>query len=184
MIDRIAALADIVPPAPAMPPPPQPWWFGPWGVALAGALLCTALCLIWAVWRTRGQLRALRALRRLRKRSLVSPPAADQIGFAASAALACAQRGGVEAHDLPAACRAQLDTLRYQRPGLNGADLQPVFSALNAALRDVAWRRVVSRRAPASNAAEAPSGPREEAKSSPARAISVRGAHPRGKQAP
>ncbi|OIQ79956.1 hypothetical protein GALL_382950 [mine drainage metagenome] len=184
MIDRIAALADIVPPAPAMPPPPQPWWFGPWGAALAGALLCAALCLFWAVWRTRGQLRALWALRRLQKRSLASPPGADEIGFAVSAALACAQRAGVEAHDLPAACRAQLDALRYQRPGLNGADLQPVFSALNAALRGLAWRRVVPRRAPASSAADASPGPRAKARSSPACAISVRGAHPRGKQAP
>ena len=184
MIDRIAALADIVPPVPAMPPPPHPWWFGPWGAVFAGGLLFAGLCLFWTVWRTHGQLRALWALRRLERSVLARQPGASEAGFAVSAALACAKRGGVKADDLPAACRAHLDALRYQRPSLNGAALQPVFNALIAALRSLAWRRVVSWRAQTSNAADALPGVGAKTGAPSASAISIQSARPSGKQEP
>ena len=59
MMDRLAALADILPPLPPAPLPPAPWWQGPqlW-LVLAVAL---AVC----VWMGVGWLRG-RAWRRLR----------------------------------------------------------------------------------------------------------------------
>ena len=65
MIDRLAAIADIVPPMPVAPPPALPWWQGPWGVALCLALVLLVCAGGLAWWRSRAQRRALRCLRRL-----------------------------------------------------------------------------------------------------------------------
>ena len=155
MIDRLAALADIVPPAPAVPPPPPPWWLGPWGMALAVAVSLALLGLLWAVWRTHRQRRALRALRRLRKTYSNMHLGHDQVSFAASAALVCARQGGVDAKELPTSCRAQLDALRYQRPGPDDGAWQSVLLTLTLALRRQAWRRMVTWRQAVSCAADA-----------------------------
>ena len=155
MIDRLAALADIVPPAPVMPPPPAPWWLGSWGVAFAVAVSLALLGLLWAAWRTHRQRRALRALRRLRKTYSNTHLGRDAASFAASAALACAQQGGVNIKALPASCRAKLDALRYQKPGPDGGAWQSALLTLTLALRRQAWRRMVTWRQAVSCAADA-----------------------------
>lgn len=154
MIDRLAALADIVPPAPAMRPPPPPWWLGPWGMALAVAVSFALLGLLWAAWRTHRQRRALRALRRLRRAFPNTHLGHDAASVAASAALACAQQGGVNIKALPTSCRARLDALRYQRPGPDDGAWQSVLLDLTLALRRQAWRRMVTWREPVSCAAD------------------------------
>ncbi|MHB1669522.1 MAG: hypothetical protein ACYCSR_10000 [Thiomonas sp.] len=140
MIDRLAAIADIVPPMPVAPPPPLPWWQGPWGVALLLALVLLACAGGVAAWRTRAPRRALRRLRALGTARASGAAVAPGLSAQVSAALVCARQGGVDLRHVPRACQQQIDALRYQA-NLDPAAWPAVIAALARALRQRAWQR-------------------------------------------
>jgi len=124
MMDRLAALADILPPPHPAPLPSTPWWQQPglaW--ALAAALLLTA----WAVvgWRRRRVWTQLRRhARRVRSGSAPAAPAATQL------AAALRQRWPETAW--PSALRNGLDDLRFA-PRPDAARLRQLALAVEAA---------------------------------------------------
>lgn len=139
-MDRIAALADILPPAPPPPAPPSPWWTQPavWLVAAFVAIF-VGWMLLW-LRRSRGW----RALRAAAKQALQSG------GKTASAAaeLAACLRALLPETDWPLELRARLDALRFAP--LSDAQarmqLQQLASELAAAsaqaLRTAWWQPV------------------------------------------
>lgn len=148
MIDRLAALADIVPPAPAVAPPPLPWWSGPWGAALIVGVGLALLGSLWVLWRSRRVFRALVALRRLRRNALKMRPGDESLSFVVSTAVANVRGAGVRIEDLPHTVRNELDALRYQRPGADDPAPAAMFLALRMALRWHAWRQALFWRQP------------------------------------
>ena len=153
MIDRLSALADIVPPHPFPPPAAASWWQGPWGVLLVTAMLMAAVGATWVIGRARKPLRGMRALRRIRAQAMVCANAANASRLA-SAALACSAAAGVPSAVLPAAVRAMADTLRFD-PGADPGALPELMDALRTALRRQIWRGMVGARA----ASEGPAPP-------------------------
>jgi hypothetical protein len=140
MMDRLAAIADIVPPTPAVPPPVLPWWQGLGGAALL-LLLVLLVCaggLAW--WRSRMQRRALRQLRTLGAVPGRGAATTSDLSAQVSAALVCARRGGVDLQHVPQACRRHIDALRYQASP-DPAAWPEVIAALTLALRLHAWQR-------------------------------------------
>ena len=154
MIDRLSALADIVPPRPFPPPAVASWWQGPWGVLLFMAMLVVAVGATWVIGRARKPLRGLRALRRVRAQAMVCANAADASRLA-SAALACSAAAGVASAVLPAAVRAMADTLRFD-PGADPGALPKLLHALRTALRWQIWRAMVGARAASAGPAPPP----------------------------
>ncbi|MDR3683494.1 MAG: DUF4381 family protein [Geothrix sp.] len=127
------ALADIIPPQPPPLPPFVGWQSIPAELA-AVLVLAFFLALAWALWRTRAARAALRRLRALRP----NPPehAVPDIACQAAALLRAVR---LRQDDLPAALRAELDALRYQRRP-DPARLAPLLMALRAQVRRAAWR--------------------------------------------
>ena len=114
MIDRVAALADIVAPRPVAPPSgiaawsaPAAWWLG------AALLLLAGLVLAWAARRLRRAL-ARRRLRRLAAR-LRDHPDAVELERVLPGVWADLRRAGFERHTLQQATRAQRERLLYAR---------------------------------------------------------------------
>lgn len=141
-MDRVAALADIVPPVAPPAVPPAGWWLLPWfGIALLAALV------LWAgIWRRRS--RPWRRLRIAARRARRDEGDADAAARAVE--LAAALRCALPEADWPQGLRRRLDDLRYapateaqSRRDLRalGAQLEP------AAARAAAAAAVSSRRA-------------------------------------
>ncbi|MGC9162545.1 MAG: hypothetical protein ACP5F9_03225 [Thiomonas sp.] len=104
-MDRIAALADILPPAAPPPAPPPPWWVEP-SVWLAAALV--AILVGWTLlWLRRS--RGWRALRAAAKQAM--QPAGGTAP--AAARLAACLRALLPETDWPLELRARLDALRF-----------------------------------------------------------------------
>lgn len=137
-MDRLAALADILPPP---PPAPLPWWQMPWvGWALAAALLLVA----WGVlgWRRRRVwTRLQRQARAVRTESAAPASAATQ--------LAAALRLLWPETDWPQTMRTRLDELRFA-PRPDAARLRQIAlgveSASARAARAAWWSRVRAQR--------------------------------------
>ncbi|WP_079416386.1 hypothetical protein [Thiomonas intermedia] len=110
-MDRLAALADILPPQPPAPLPPLPWWQMPWaGWALAAALLFVA----WGVlaWRrTRVWTRLQRQAHAVRTDSAATAESAATASAATQ--LAAALREQWPESDWPQTMRTPLDDLRF-----------------------------------------------------------------------
>jgi hypothetical protein len=154
MIDRLSALADIVPPRPFLPPPAAPWWQGPWSVLLVTAMLVAAVGATWVIGRSRKPLRGLCALRRIRAQAMACASAADA-SCLASAAMACCAAAGVPSAALPATVRAMADTLRFD-PGADPGALPELLHALRTALRWQIWRGMAGARAGSEGSAPPP----------------------------
>lgn len=140
-MDRLAALADILPPPPPAPLPPLPWWQMPWaGWALAAVLLLVA----WGVlgWRrTRGWTRLQGQARAVRTESAATASAATQ--------LAAALRELWPETDWPQTMRTHLDDLRFA-PRPDAARLRQIALGVEAAgaraARAAWWSRARAQR--------------------------------------
>ena len=154
MIDRLSALADIVPPRPIPHPVAAPWWQGSWSVVLLIVMLVAVLGAAWAIGRARKPLRGLRTLRRIRAQAMACADAANASRLA-SAALTCSAAAGVQMAHLPAALRASADTLRFD-PGADPGALPEFLHALRTVLRRQVWLEVVGARADSDGHAPAP----------------------------
>ena len=142
-MDRIAALADIIPPAPPPPLPPAAWWQLP-AVWLAAALvtLVVGWTLLWLHrsrrWRRLGDAAA--------QISLGSTKNLEAVNMAHRAtALAAQLRAVLPESDWPSALRLTLDTLRFAPRSATEAlaALQQVAAAIQAAscqAARAAWR--------------------------------------------
>ena len=142
-MDRIAALADIIPPAPPPPLPPAAWWQLP-AVWLAAALvtLVVGWTLLWLHrsrrWRRLGDAAA--------QISLGSTKNLEAVSMAHRAtALAAQLRAVLPESDWPSALRLTLDTLRFAPWPVTEAlaALQQTATAIQAASRQAAhaaWR--------------------------------------------
>ncbi len=114
MIDRLAALADIVPPQPVTAPPVSAWWLGPWVWVVGGALL---LALAAGAPRLMAMVSRRAARRRLERlaRRIRGGVAPRDVQDTARRLLAAAHDAGVHMPGLPAAVRARCDALLYAR---------------------------------------------------------------------
>lgn len=131
MIDRLAQLADILPP-PAPPPlPAVPWWQGPGPWLLLGAVALALVVAAW-VWAQGRAWRRLRAQARTAGGQTVAVPQA-------AAALAAALRARVPETDWPQPLHAAFDTLRYA-PQATPQGLRSLCALLEAASRRAARR--------------------------------------------
>lgn len=117
MIDRLAALADIVPPLPPPAPAVAGVWHGPWvwvfGVALVVVL---AACLPWLQRRLRvlaARRRFVHLARQIREGAPGAAP--EAAGEMARRLLAAAQDAGLKPDDLPPNARARCQCLLYAR---------------------------------------------------------------------
>jgi hypothetical protein len=126
------ALADIIPPPP--PLPPFVWWHTIPAELAAALVLTFLLALTWALWRTRTTRAALRRLRELRLN-----PSKHAVPDIACQAAAVLRKVRLRQGDLPAALRAELDALRYQRRP-DPTRLAPLLRALQAQVRRAAWQ--------------------------------------------
>lgn len=143
-MDRIAALADIIPPAPPPPLPPAAWWQLP-AVWLAAALV--ALAAAWALlWLLRS--RIWRRLGGAAAKVVGAPGKADAAVSTedAATALAVHLRAVLPEADWPPALRQTLDALRFapQSAPDAQAELHRLASAIQVASRQAAraawWR--------------------------------------------
>ena len=140
-MDRLAALADILPPPPPAPLPPLPWWQMPWvGWALAAALLIVA----WGVlgWRRRrAWTRLQHQARAARAQGAAPAPAATQ--------LAAAVRLLWPESDWPQTLRTHLDDLRFA-PRPDAARLRQIALGVETAgaraARAAWWSRARAQR--------------------------------------
>lgn len=140
-MDRLAALADILPPPPPAPLPALPWWQMPWvGWALAAVLLLVA----WGVlgWRRR------RVWTRLQRQAR-SVRTDDADTASAATQLAAALRLLWPESDWPQTMRTRLDELRFA-PRPDAARLRQIAlgveSASARAARAAWWSRVRAQR--------------------------------------
>ena len=140
-MDRIAALADILPPAPPPPLPPAPWWQGPTAWLLAAfALMMLAWVLLWL--RRSRRWRALHAAARQAARADCTPQQAATL-------LAAQLHSVLPEADWQQTLRGPFDTLRFAPTGGNqtvaqaGQLLRGVARAVEQASRRAArsaWR--------------------------------------------
>ena len=140
-MDRLAALADILPPPPPPPLPPLPWWQMP---ALAWALAALSLLLIWAAlgWRRR------RAWARLQRQARAAQAAAAAVAPTATQLAAALRRQWPEA-DWPQPLQSHFDTLRFAAEA-DAALLRQVAAGVEQASaragRAAWWSRAAARR--------------------------------------
>ena len=143
-MDRIAALADIILPAPPPPLPPAAWWQLP-AVWLAAALV--ALAAAWALlWLRRS--RIWRRLGGAAAQVVGAPGKADAAVSTqdAAAALAAQLRAVLPEADWPPALRQTLDALRFAPQSAPDAqvELHRLAAAIQVASRQAArpawWR--------------------------------------------
>ncbi len=132
-MDRVAALADIVPPSPPAAVAVAPWWQHP-AVAL---VLIVAVALLAAAWARRS-----RRWRRLR----ASVRGACRAGGGAvpdrAVALAAALRAALPEADWPQALRGALDRLRYASAAEPQASRR--LAALSATVDSAATRAIAA----------------------------------------
>jgi hypothetical protein len=148
-MDRLAALADILPPLPPAPLPPAPWWQTPlpW-LALAVAL---AVC-VWLVlgWRRGRVWRRLQAHARAALQCETQGPQTSQLATHMATHLAthlAAQlRLALPEDDWPQPLRTAFDALRFAPASAETsitlkAAAQTLESAATQALRAAWWGR-------------------------------------------
>ena len=139
-MDRLAALADILPPPPPPPLPPLPWWQTP---TWAWALAALSLLLIWAAlsWRRRLVWARLQRQARAARASAAVVPTATQ--------LAAALRRQWPEADWPQRLQSHFDTLRFAAEA-DAALLQQVAAGVEQASARAAraawWSRAAARR--------------------------------------
>lgn len=144
-MDRLAALADILPPPPPAPLPPAPWWQTPlpW-LALVFAL---ALC-VWVVlgWRRGRTWRLLRAQARAVLQRETQGPQTTRLTTELATHLAAQLRLVLPETDWPQPLRTAFDALRFAPASAETsvtlkAAAQTLESAATQALRAAWWGR-------------------------------------------
>lgn len=142
-MDRLAALADILPPLPPAPLPPAPWWQTPqpW-LALTVAL---ALC-AWAVlgWRRGRVWRLLRAQARGVLQRETQGPQTPQLTTELATHLAAQLRLVLPEADWPQPLRTAFDALRFAPASAEASSVlkttaQTLETAATQALRAAWW---------------------------------------------
>ncbi|MEW6561344.1 MAG: hypothetical protein AB1412_14255 [Pseudomonadota bacterium] len=140
-MDRLAALADILPPPTPAPLPPLPWWQMPW---VAWSLLAVLLLLTWALlaWRRGKRWRQLCA----RARAVQG----DGVATASAAVeLATSVRRCWPEAEWPQTLRANFDALRFAPrpdPALLRLVARGVQTAAARAARAAWWSRASAQR--------------------------------------
>lgn len=144
-MDRLAALADILPPLPPAPLPPAPWWQTPqpW-LGLAVAL---AVC-VWVVlgWRRGRVWRRLQTQARAVLQRETQGPQTSQLATHLATHLAAQLRLALPEADWPQPLRTDFDALRFAPASAETsitlkAAAQTLESAATQALRTAWWGR-------------------------------------------
>lgn len=144
-MDRLAALADILPPLPPAPLPPAPWWQTP--QSWLALTVVMALC-AWAVlgWRRGRVWRRLRAQARGVLQRETQGPQTPQLTTELATHLAAQLRLVLPEAGWPQPLRTAFDALRFapasaEAPITLKAAAQTLESAATQALRAAWWGR-------------------------------------------
>ncbi|OYV29742.1 MAG: hypothetical protein B7Z79_09555 [Thiomonas sp. 20-64-9] len=148
-MDRLAALADILPPLPPAPLPPAPWWQTPqpWLALVFAPALCVWVVLGWGRGRTWRLLRAqARAVLQRETQGPQTTQLATELATQLATHLAAQLRLALPEADWPQPLRTAFDALRFAPASAETsidlkAAAQTLESAATQALRAAWWGR-------------------------------------------
>ena len=148
-MDRLAALADILPPLPPAPLPPAPWWQTPqpWLALVVALVLCAWVVLGWRRGRTWRLLRAqARAVLQRETQGPQTTQLATELATQLATHLAAQLRLVLPEAGWPQPLRTAFDALRFAPASAETsidlkAAAQTLESAATQALRAAWWGR-------------------------------------------